>query len=148
MRSIFFFKESADLVCAHELGDDRKVIVAGGREKKVEPLFAKSLERVRGRSRLECAAAKDSCAGFLHFFGNAVDLIGRFNRARSCHDDELLSADLDAGDIDDRVLRMESAARSLVRLLHAHDAVDPFVAHEIPFIEGRCVSHKSQYDFS
>ena len=59
-----------------------------------------------------------------------------------------LSADLDAGDIDDRVLRMESAARSLVRLLHAHDAVDPFVAHEIPFIEGRCVSHKSQYDFS
>ena len=141
-------QEHADLVRTHELRHDGELLFSGRGDQHIEPLLAKSLERVGGRSRLERAAAQHRCAGCLHRRCNGTDLRRCLDGARPCHDDELLPTDLHAGDIDDRVLRMEGTARPLVWFLHTHDLVDPFIAQEIALIEARRISDESQYDLA
>ena len=40
---------------------------------------------------------------------------------------------------------MEGAAGPFVRLLHPHDLVHPWIAEEVPFIQGRRITHKTKH---
>ena len=53
-----------------------------------------------------------------------MDLLLRFRRARTGHDDHLVTADPDIVYCDDRVLRFEGAARAFVRLGDAQHLVN------------------------
>ena len=92
---------------------------------QLQTLSLQALEGVRGRARLPRAAAENGRAVRLNVLGDVDDLLLALDRARACHDDELLAADGNArGDLDDRVVRMELAVCQLERLLHLDDVLD------------------------
>ena len=76
-----------------------------------------SLERVRGRSRFERAAAVQARSGFLYIFRDLADLFSGFNGTGARDDLEVSSADFGARDIHNRVFGMKFAVYVLVRLL-------------------------------
>ena len=78
--------------------------------------FAEPLEAVRRAARLERAAAQHLGARALDGRGGRLDLLLGLGRARARHDDHLVAADPHVADDDDGVLRLERAARELVRL--------------------------------
>ena len=96
-----------------------------------QTLSLQTLEGVRGRARLPCAAAENSRAVRLYVLGDVDDLLLALDRAGACHDDQLLAADGNArGNLDDRVVRMELAVCELERLLHLYDVLNLRVEHE------------------
>ena len=105
-------------------GDDRQTRLRLGRAQDAEAFFAHPLEAVRRGARLERAAAQDRRARSAHRARRGSHLVGGFHRARSRHDDEVLPADLDPVDLDDRVVRLELAADHLVGLADRDDLLD------------------------
>ena len=90
----------------------------------LQALLAKPLEAVGRAARLERAAAENLCARALDRRGAGVHLLLRLRRARTGHDDHLVTADPDIVNGDDGVLRLEGAACALVRLRDAEHLVD------------------------
>ena len=113
--------DQLELADVHDLGHELQVVPVGGAPQQPQPLFAESLEAVGRAARLERAAAQDLRARALDRGGRRLDLLLGLGRARARHDDHLVAADAHVADRDDRVLRLERAARELVGLGDPHD---------------------------
>ena len=132
------------MLFAHDLGDDRQTGLTLCLEQQLETLGLQTLERVRGGTRLECAAAQKGCTGSLDALGTLDDLRLVLDRARTCHNIEVAGADLAARNLDDRVLGVEFAVDGLERLGHALYTLDHVIRHNVPFIEPGRVAHQAQ----
>ena len=97
------------------LGDDREVELLAHPRQDLEPLLAESLEGVRRGARLVRAAAEQLPAGALDPLGDGARLVERLDRAGAADHDDAVAADVDAADVDDRVVRLRLAADQLVR---------------------------------
>ena len=137
-------REQVEMLFAHDLGDDRQTGLTLCLEQQLETLGLQTLERVRGGTRLECAAAQEGCTGSLDALGTLDDLCFVLDRARTCHNIEVAGADLAARNLDDRVLGMEFAVDGLKRLGHALYTLDHVIRHNVPFIEPGRVAHQAQ----
>ena len=89
-----------------------------------QPLLAEPLEAVGRAARLERAAAEDLRAGPPHRRRCGAHLLLVFRRARTGHHDDLVAADADVADRDDRSLGLEGPARELVRRRDPQHLVD------------------------
>ena len=116
--------DDLDVVLVDDFRDDLEAFFIGYLAQHLEALFSQALEVVRARARLERAAAQEFRAARLDRLGGLAQLLNALDRARACHDDDFLTADLDAVDIDNRVLRMEVATDELVFLRDAHGLLD------------------------
>ena len=116
--------EERQVLYRHQLGDDRKSRLLPCFDQEVESLLAETLEGVRGGARLERTATEQGRASGLHGLRDADHLLFALDAARPRDDLEVPAADLHAGAIDDRILRMELAVRGLIGLLDALDGFD------------------------
>ena len=87
----------------------------------------KTLERVRGSSRLEGTAAEEGCAGTLYVRSDLCDLFLCLDGAGTCDDLKVSAADLSAADINDRVLWVHGAVCLLIRLTDPADILNDVV---------------------
>ncbi len=108
--------------------------MVGRRAEHLEALFREALEVVRARAGLERAAAQEFRAAFRDGFGGFFKLLGGFDGTRASHDDEVLAADRDAGDVDDAVFGVEFAADELVFFRDADGLFD--AGHHVHFEVG------------
>ena len=132
------------MLFTHDLGDDRQTGLTLCLEQQLEALGFQTLERVRGGTRLECAAAQKGCTGSLDALGTLDNLRLVLDRARTCHNIEVAGTDLAARNLDDRVLGVEFAVDGLERLGHALYALDHVIRHNVPFIEPGRVAHQAE----
>ena len=130
-----------------DLGNDRQTGCLVRLVQQLQTLSLQTLEGVRGRARLPCAAAENGRAVGLHVLGDVDDLLLALDRARACHDDELFAADGNArGDLDDRVVRMELAVCELERLLNLDDVLDLRVEHERILVDRAGITDQTDND--
>ena len=79
--------------------------------------------------------------------GNIDDLLLALDRARTCHNDQLLAADNNARcNLNDRVVRMELAVCQLERLLHLDNVLDLRVKHECVLVNSAGVADQTDND--
>ena len=112
------------MLSAHDLCDDRETCGFFCLEEKIKTMFMKSLECVRGSSRLESTAAEKSSAGAFHILSDLCDLFLRLDRTRSGNHLEIAAADLSAADIDHGVIRVHGAVCLFVRLADPADILN------------------------
>src|SRR5215211_1707148 len=113
-----------------QLGNDGQARFAPRLVQKLERLFAKTLEFIRGGPRLEGATAQNSGPGFGDRYGGGQQLRFALDRTRAGHHVELASANDVAAHVDGRVARMRLAADELEALLDGHHAFDLWPTHQ------------------
>ena len=111
----------------HDFRNNRQTGLCLSCLQKIQALLLQSLEGVRRGTRLESTATHQRCACCLHILSNACNLLLRFHRARTGNNLQLFAAEGYAADINNAVLRMEHAVRTLERLLHAHNLFYAFI---------------------
>ena len=138
--------------------DDRKSRLSLRFSKVVQTLSADSLERIGRGARLIGSATKNARAAGLDVVGDAGRHFDFLDRAGTGHDDQFLSADLDAADIDDRVVAFKFAAHELPGRENGGNAFDAWEgcqrllfntivtddADNRPFFAGRNMRFQSQ----
>src|SRR5690606_21244233 len=120
------------------LGHDGQAGLGPGLREDLEPLLAKSLERVRARSGLVGAAAQHLPAAPLHDVSSPERLLPALRAAGPGRDDEAPVTRLAVADHHERVVVLELPRRQLERFGYAHDGLDAAKAREVlPQLLGR-----------
>ena len=130
-----------------DLGYNRQT---GSKVRLVQQLEAfglETLEGVRRRAGLPCAAAQHGCAVGLHMLGHVNDLLLTLDRARACHDDQLFAAHHNARcNLNLGIVRMELAVCQLERLLYLDDILHLRVAQQRVLIHSARVADQADDD--
>ncbi|MNC29236.1 hypothetical protein D3C75_774790 [compost metagenome] len=114
-------RANINILRCHNLSNGQQAMFPAGLRHHNQAFHTDTLEAVRTRPRLKCAAAQHLAAGSLDEPGNFIDLFRRLNSAWSTHNDEVLSADLNTADINNSILGMEVTAGQLVGFGDFHD---------------------------
>ena len=147
LEAVALVHEDVDVRRIGDLGNDRQTGCLVRLVQQLQTLSLQTLERVRGRARLPRAAAENGRAVCLHMLSHIDDLLLALDRARTCHNDQLLAADNNARcNLNDRVVRMELAVCQLERLLHLDDVLDLRVKHECVLVNSAGVADQTDND--
>ena len=147
LETVALVHEDVDVRRIGDLGNDRQTGCLVRLVQQLQTLSLQTLEGVRGRARLPRAAAENGRAVRLNVLGNVDDLLLALDRARTCHNDQLLAADNNARcNLNDRVVRMELAVCQLERLLHLDDVLNLRVKHECVLVNSAGVADQTDND--
>ena len=119
-----------DVAGVHQLGHDRQARLLARLLEDLEPLLPEALERVRGRARLERAAAQHARARVLHGVRREQRLLPVLDGARPGDQAEVAVTDAPAAHVDHGRAAAGLARDELVRLedrhhlLHAREALE------------------------
>ena len=116
--------DQLDLAEVHHFGNQFQVLGARRVPEQAQPFLAEPLEAVRRAARLERAAAEDLRARSADRGRRGAHLVLVLGRARTGHDDDLVAAQPDVANHDDRSFGFERPAGELVRRRDPQDLVD------------------------
>ena len=147
LETVALVHEDVDVRRIGDLSYDRQTGCFVCLVQQLEALSLQTLEGVRGRTRLPRTAAENGRAVRLHMLSHIDDLLLALDRARTCHNDQLLAADNNARcNLNDRVVRMELAVCQLERLLHLDDVLNLRVKHECVLVNSAGVADQTDND--
>ena len=129
----------------HHLRDHQQTEAIPGVPEDLESLLPQPLEAVGRGARFERTAPQHDRAGPLHDLRNRHRLFAILHRAGAGHNGELLPADPQLSDSDDRILRAESTARELVGLSDPQHLVYAGQNLQIPRIHPGLVSDSADH---
>ena len=112
-----------------------------------ETLGLETLEGVRGRTGLPCAAAQHCRALSPHVLCHVDDLLLALDRAGARHHNQFFAAyDNARRELDLRIVRMELAVCQFERLLHLEDVFDLRVAQQRVLVDCTRVADQADDD--